>query len=115
MLYYSLSCVAFGTGGSLIRSTCQFHNPQLPVPLISFCGSLGCMLNRNLSLICFPSVEPKTCGLVYALDYLILPSLPQLELLPAPEKDVSGGVLFTFVKQQTNDGGVEFFGVAGGN
>jgi hypothetical protein len=53
--------------------------------------------------------------LVYALDYLILPSLPQLELLPAPEKDVSGGVLFTFVKQQTNDGGVEFFGVAGGN
>ena len=41
--YFSLSCVVFCTGGGLIRSTCLFHSSQLPVPLIVFCGSIGCM------------------------------------------------------------------------
>ena len=40
----SLSCIASCTGGGLIRSTCLFHSSQLPVSLISFCGSVSCML-----------------------------------------------------------------------
>jgi hypothetical protein len=30
----------------VIRSTCLFHSSQLPVPLILFCGSIGCMSNE---------------------------------------------------------------------
>ena len=41
--YCSLSCVVSRTGGGMIRSTCLFHSSQLPVPLMSFCGSVGCM------------------------------------------------------------------------
>ena len=42
--YCSLSCDVSCTGGGMIRSTCLFHSSQLPVPLMSFCGSVGCML-----------------------------------------------------------------------
>ena len=38
----SLSCVVSCTRGGMIRSTCLLHSLQLPVPLISFCGSVGC-------------------------------------------------------------------------
>jgi len=41
--YCSLSCVASCTGSGLIRLTCLFHSSKLPVPLISYCGSVGCM------------------------------------------------------------------------
>jgi len=57
VLYFSLSCVVFWTGGGLIRSTCLFHNSQLPVPLILFYGSVGCMPKRTLSLTCLPRVD----------------------------------------------------------
>ena len=43
VLYCSLSCVVYCTGGGMIRSTYLFHSSQLPVPLILFCGSVGCM------------------------------------------------------------------------
>jgi len=39
----SLSCVVSCTGGVLIRSTCLFYSSQFPVPLISFCGPIGCV------------------------------------------------------------------------
>ena len=41
----------------MVGSTCLFHSSQLPVPLISLCGSVGCMSKRTLSLICLPSVD----------------------------------------------------------
>jgi len=57
VLYCSLSSFASCTGGGLIRSTCLFHSSQVPVPLISFCGSVDCMSKWTLPLICFPSVD----------------------------------------------------------
>jgi len=41
----------------MIKSNLSVPNSKFPVPLISFCGSVGCMSKLTLSLICLPSVD----------------------------------------------------------